>query len=195
MKNLNTSEQRCGDLAGHCVTGGGNCVFSISYSVPHQPQHYLGMSSTIMAVDLCTHYETRSQLVELSKKWRARAAPCGCAEGLLPVQQGSCSEQVGFQVKVDLVYGFWATGVQKAMSTGAVRLSSHSLKAARGTSESTSVLLQLLSSRSSCPLVSGRCEWQAQREGNHPGGSDCERAGGTCRLAGSFGQTELSCGL
>lgn len=46
------------------MAGGGSCVFSISYSVPHQPQHGLGMSSTIMAVDLCTHYETCSQLVE-----------------------------------------------------------------------------------------------------------------------------------
>lgn len=157
--------------------------------------HYYGCGSLHTLCNTFTACGTCSQLVGLSKKWRARAAPCGCAEGLLPVQQGSCSEQVGFQVKVDIVYGFWATGVQKAVSTGAVRLSSHSLKAARGTSESTSVLLQLLSSRSSHPLVSVRCEWQAQREGNHPGGSDRERAGGTCRLAGSFGQTELSCGL
>lgn len=102
------------------MTGGGNCVFSnsIYFPVPQQSQHCSGWGMhALLWLRLFAH--TTKQLVELPKKRRALGAHCGCTEGLLPLQQGSCTEQGGiscegvhlFQQSLPAVPGPWAMSV------------------------------------------------------------------------------------
>lgn len=174
------------------VTGGGKCVFSDSvyFAAPRHSTARGGNAGAAAAAALRTHYKTACGAAQKAGRFgRPLWARRGAASPAL--------SWVGFHVRVH-VYGssLCLRSLEprrrvrgKGTSVAAGGMSSHG---ARGDSEATSMAPRQEVPPTPC-FASG--EWCAQGDGDYPGGSDRKRAGGTCRFAGSFGQTELSCGL